>query len=173
MTVEGQSPREIAREAGEVYFTTGKPCANGHRSRRLVSNGVCDECNLEKQHIRRHGSLDGYDIVRERRRERDLAKQNGTLDEYNRARRERTRLASRARAAEQKRQTGEAADIARITGFLRSRSATKRAELRAAIVGLGKGEEFEIAELIRVNTKFLKALHVEKLQAIRAGVVPQ
>lgn len=38
--------RSSARDAGSLYYFTGKPCKRGHLSKRLVSNGSCHECCL-------------------------------------------------------------------------------------------------------------------------------
>lgn len=39
--------REAARAAGALYYTTGKPCKNGHMSDRLTSTGKCVICTSE------------------------------------------------------------------------------------------------------------------------------
>ena len=38
--------RAAAREAGEMYFASGKPCVHGHRNPlRSTARGECQECN--------------------------------------------------------------------------------------------------------------------------------
>lgn len=41
------SLRQKAREAGEKYYFTGKPCPKGHVSKRSVAKGVCYECQIQ------------------------------------------------------------------------------------------------------------------------------
>jgi hypothetical protein len=41
--------RADAREAGALFFFTGKPCKHGHLSVRLVSNGGCAGCGSARQ----------------------------------------------------------------------------------------------------------------------------
>jgi len=43
--------RAQAREAGEKFYLTGKPCKSGHVSLRYTAFGTCTECNKE-QHKR-------------------------------------------------------------------------------------------------------------------------
>ena len=40
--------RATAIARGQKRYYTGRPCRNGHVSERLVSNGVCVECELER-----------------------------------------------------------------------------------------------------------------------------
>ncbi len=40
--------RAEAKERGLTKFYTGKPCKNGHYSKRFVSNYICVECNRTK-----------------------------------------------------------------------------------------------------------------------------
>jgi len=37
----------IAKEQGDMFYTTGKPCKRGHISPRLVSTHGCVQCNTE------------------------------------------------------------------------------------------------------------------------------
>jgi hypothetical protein len=37
--------RAAAREAGQPYFFTGRPCKHGHRSLQSTARGECQECN--------------------------------------------------------------------------------------------------------------------------------
>lgn len=39
--------RQIAREAGKVFFRTGVPCKRGHIANRWVSSNACVECTKE------------------------------------------------------------------------------------------------------------------------------
>ena len=39
--------REAAKAAGERFYSTGKPCANGHMSKRYTSTGICAECAIK------------------------------------------------------------------------------------------------------------------------------
>lgn len=41
--------RDLARRRGLKHYYTGKPCKNGHRSERLVSNGMCVTCVRNKR----------------------------------------------------------------------------------------------------------------------------
>jgi len=36
--------RHAAKERGDRYYNTGKPCANGHLSHRYTQSGACCEC---------------------------------------------------------------------------------------------------------------------------------
>jgi len=40
-------PRQVAKEAGDTVYFTGKPCANGHVDYRRVSCGSCVVCKSE------------------------------------------------------------------------------------------------------------------------------
>lgn len=42
-----------AKERGDMYFYTGKPCAQGHDSPRLTSCYNCAQCHEERQKIRK------------------------------------------------------------------------------------------------------------------------
>jgi Autographiviridae endonuclease VII len=41
--------RKKARDAGEKFYSTDVPCANGHASERYTRNGKCVQCNREKR----------------------------------------------------------------------------------------------------------------------------
>lgn len=43
-----KSPRELAMESGEKFYSSGKQCRNGHDDMRYTSNGVCVWCQNEK-----------------------------------------------------------------------------------------------------------------------------
>jgi hypothetical protein len=54
---------KTAREAkleGSNYYYTGKPCVNGHVTRRLTSTRACYECHLE--HVRNRLKKDACSI---------------------------------------------------------------------------------------------------------------
>jgi 5-methylcytosine-specific restriction endonuclease McrA len=61
---------EAAKLAGEQYYSTGKPCRNGHVARRYMASGKCAACEIAKStryNKRNLPKLAAY--VRERRRE--------------------------------------------------------------------------------------------------------
>lgn len=39
--------RVIARDAGEIHYSTGEPCKNGH-DKRYVTTGSCVQCDVDK-----------------------------------------------------------------------------------------------------------------------------
>jgi len=41
---EIKTPRQAAKDAGELYYWTGKPCKHGHVAMRQTSSGGCVEC---------------------------------------------------------------------------------------------------------------------------------
>lgn len=41
--------RKEARQAGEKYYFTGKPCPHGHTCKRFTSNKQCFDCNSERR----------------------------------------------------------------------------------------------------------------------------
>ncbi len=51
--------RETAANAGQMYYSTGKPCKRGHPSKRYTSSGNCVECYAvhNKQQALRNKSL--------------------------------------------------------------------------------------------------------------------
>lgn len=52
--------RKQAIENGLTRYFTGKPCAHGHISERLVSGKNCAECNNERKRRRYHDNPDKY-----------------------------------------------------------------------------------------------------------------
>lgn len=44
--------REAAKAAGERFYTTGKPCKNGHLSKRYTGTGICAACAVKN--VRKH-----------------------------------------------------------------------------------------------------------------------
>jgi hypothetical protein len=48
-----QLARKRAKARGAAFYSTGRPCLNGHMSRRRTSNGICLEC---KRYWRSHKS---------------------------------------------------------------------------------------------------------------------
>jgi hypothetical protein len=73
--------RNEARSQGLMYFYTGKECCNKHLSLRLVSNGVCRECN--KLYSKKRRRLDKDRCRQEQMRSR--AKHIEHYREYQRA----------------------------------------------------------------------------------------
>ena len=67
--------RYAARLRGDTHYFTGKPCANGHVSKRLVSNGKCCECNNS-------AALQWAAINRERRKEINRTHMTANRDRY-------------------------------------------------------------------------------------------
>lgn len=51
--------RKAARDAGEKYYSTGKPCKNSHLAKRQVTNGVCVECakTIRRRYQKAHPQL--------------------------------------------------------------------------------------------------------------------
>jgi len=49
-----KSIRQRAKQLGEKYYFTGRPCKHGHIAKRYTSKGICFECN--KQHNLSAGS---------------------------------------------------------------------------------------------------------------------
>jgi hypothetical protein len=45
--------RKSARSCGEKWYFTGLQCKHGHVCKRLVSDGSCHQCNLNKQKAKR------------------------------------------------------------------------------------------------------------------------
>lgn len=45
---KNKGPCLLAKDAGEIYYFTGKPCVNGHISKRRVVGHNCVECLLER-----------------------------------------------------------------------------------------------------------------------------
>lgn len=45
---------------GEKYYFTGKPCSNGHASKRYVSSKACFECSRERDILNREKRLDYF-----------------------------------------------------------------------------------------------------------------
>jgi hypothetical protein len=41
-----KTTRKAAILSGESWYYTGKPCKNGHLSRRYTLNGICEECRI-------------------------------------------------------------------------------------------------------------------------------
>ena len=54
--------RKIARIAGQVRYSTGRPCVNGHVAERYAESGLCSECVVASRRA-----------WRERNRERERA----------------------------------------------------------------------------------------------------
>jgi hypothetical protein len=50
MTQEALITRAQAKAAGLLHYNGGKPCKHGHTGNRLVSNGACCRCMVEKGH---------------------------------------------------------------------------------------------------------------------------
>ena len=48
-----KSPRQIALENGEKHYFTGKPCVNGHLSKRNTSSRGCLTCDLDNSNKRK------------------------------------------------------------------------------------------------------------------------
>ena len=48
-----KTSRSAAIDAGERYYKTGKPCINGHTSKRSTIDGSCIECRSEYQKAKR------------------------------------------------------------------------------------------------------------------------
>lgn len=46
-----KAPRQLAKEAGQIRYSTGKPCKKGHIAERFTSNGMCCVCEYEKQRM--------------------------------------------------------------------------------------------------------------------------
>ena len=65
--------RKKAAEAGLVHYFTGRPCKHGHISRRIVSNGGCCECKIEKYNDPRKKAVDKLYRLKniDRKRKRD------------------------------------------------------------------------------------------------------
>ena len=42
------TPREIAVQNGHPYYSTGKPCKNGHTCARYTISSVCVQCNRDR-----------------------------------------------------------------------------------------------------------------------------
>ena len=70
--------RLLAKEKGEKYYFTGKPCKRGHLSKRWTKNGICLECNKFFQLRDRDKRLIGS-------KKRRIKKIYGclTIEEYN------------------------------------------------------------------------------------------
>lgn len=78
---KAMKPRAMAIASGEKYYFTGRPCKQGHISKRIVNGGCC-QCNKEasvkwkqskegRSHFkeyRRNWMLKNIDQVREKRR---------------------------------------------------------------------------------------------------------
>lgn len=45
--LKNESPRKRAMRLGEQYYTTGKPCKNGHTDFRQTCNSVCKQCGID------------------------------------------------------------------------------------------------------------------------------
>jgi len=73
------STRKQAKLLNEKYFFTGKPCKNGHVSKRFTHNGVCYECcqkaSLECYHKRKTDSEKNKRVILTRIKQR--AKREG------------------------------------------------------------------------------------------------
>lgn len=47
--MKSKSPRQIARDNGDVVYISAKPCPRGHVSNRYTESGACVECKKTKQ----------------------------------------------------------------------------------------------------------------------------
>ena len=65
MTNEYAATRAEARQRGDKFYKTGKPCKRGHVSHRDVSSATCRECHAESE-SRRYAS--NGDAIRENAR---------------------------------------------------------------------------------------------------------
>jgi 5-methylcytosine-specific restriction endonuclease McrA len=73
-----------ARAEGVKWYFTGKPCKNGHISRRLVSNGSCDTCCRIRAKKYYHSDLDkAREYGRCKQRQRRIEKPEA-VREYDR-----------------------------------------------------------------------------------------
>lgn len=48
-----KSSRGIAIKSGDNYYNTGKPCLNGHISKRRTVDGSCCQCRADSQRLQR------------------------------------------------------------------------------------------------------------------------
>lgn len=55
--------RQAAKAAGERFYDTGKPCKNGHLSKRYTGTGVCATCAVKN--TRRHQMAASWDPARQ------------------------------------------------------------------------------------------------------------
>lgn len=55
--------RKAAKDAGERFYFTGKPCKAGHVARRYTSGFLCEQCSVEKI-AREKATKRAYDAVR-------------------------------------------------------------------------------------------------------------
>lgn len=56
--MSARGPRYIARQNGDPFYTTDKPCLRGHISLRVVATGTCVECRRENEKQRYYAKLD-------------------------------------------------------------------------------------------------------------------
>jgi len=105
-----RAERYAAKLRGELHYFTGKPCAHGHVSQRLVSNGKCCQCNnqaaldwaatnaerrksINKAHMKRNRA-DKYDAYskayRAKNRQRVQALQTARNAKYKAAKKQST-----------------------------------------------------------------------------------
>jgi hypothetical protein len=68
--------RTAAREKGELYYYSGRPCLRGHMSKRRVTTGSCQECHKKFNNSKKHSLKAKYKITLEQYNEM-LKLQNG------------------------------------------------------------------------------------------------
>lgn len=89
--IEKPNPRDEARSAGLLRYSTGQPCRNGHLAERLTSTGKCVECHRLRR-IRKYRA----NLESERRKKRAYDEKNrGIINGRARAAREKNPNPSR------------------------------------------------------------------------------
>lgn len=123
--------REKAKAAGEVRYFTGKPCAVGHISERLVSDRSCMACALEAARAR-------YPLIREKENERSRVYRNKNREKH---------LASMAAWRENNRETAREATrrwTAQNPERVRAITSARRARVMSAEGSLSAADVKEI-----------------------------
>jgi len=149
--------RKEALETNSTYYFTGKPCKNGHISRRFTKNRNCEDC-LRSRNLGRtkegywsdYGSDPEY---REKKREyaRNYYKQNKDKS-YFKGRR-RWEIIQRATVATE-------------SGLIEM----KKLYLQAQMMTLETGVKYEVDHIIPLQHPLVSGLHVPKNLRITTAV---
>ena len=154
--------RQIAMEAGEKHYFTGKPCVHGHLAERRVKDRVCMECSrLEKESRRKENPekiKEAKKLSYERTKEHHLAQKK----EYRQANKGKIAALNAGRKKVVKQRTP-----AWLTDF--DKLKIKCMYQMAAMYARENGEQFHIDHIIPLQGVNISGLHVpSNLQIMKA-----
>lgn len=154
--------RQIAMEAGETHYFTGKPCVHGHLSERRVKDRICCECDRLTKEKKRKDNPDFVNLINKNSYQRHKERLCQEKKEYRQANKGKIAALNAGRKKAVKQRTP-----AWLTDF--DKLKIKCMYQMSAMYARENGEQFHVDHIIPLQGANVSGLHVpSNLQIMKA-----